>query len=418
VTVAMSRLPGGLTVASDRMDRVETVSIGAWVNVGTRHEDAGVNGIAHLLEHMAFKGTARRSAYDIAEEMEAVGGFLNAYTSRESTAYYAKALAEDAPLAIDIISDILRNPLFDSEELARERDVVLQEIGQSFDTPDDIVFEHFQAAAYPDQPLGRPVLGSAEIVGRLDQAALRGYLNRHYGPRRIVVAAAGRIEHDRLVDLAGEGFEGMTQDSADAPQPAVYHGGDYREMRDLEQLHFLLGFESLGVLDPDYYALNLLSTLFGGGMSSRLFQEVREKRGLVYAIYAFNSSFLDSGFFGIYAGTGDAQAGELVAVICDEVMKLTQEITEAELARAATQLKASIRMGRESTSTRAEQLAQQIMVHGRPLEVAEILEKIDAVGVADVMRLARRMIAGTPTVAALGPIGRLDSFERIAERLA
>ncbi len=417
MSLTVTKMADGLTVASDSMDTVETVSIGAWVSAGTRHEEASVNGIAHLLEHMAFKGTKRRSAYEIAAEIEAVGGYLNAYTSRESTAYYAKVLAADAALAVDIIADILQNPVFDAEELERERAVILQEIGQAFDTPDDIVFEHFQGAAYPDQPIGRPVLGTAEIVKRLSPEVLRGYLDRHYGPRRMVVVAAGKIDHPRLLDLAAAAFDGLRRDQAPSPEPAAYHGGDYRELRDLEQVHFLLGFESLSLLDPDFYALNLLSTLFGGGMSSRLFQEVREKRGLVYAIYAFNTSYRDSGSFGIYAGTGEAQAAELVPVLCDELMQLTRQIGEEELARAATQLKASILMSRESSSARAEQMAQQIMTYGRPLEVAEVLARIDAVQVDDVVRLARRIAAGRPTVASIGPIGRIEPFERIVERL-
>ena len=279
MTVKVSKLPNGLTVASDSMPGVETVSLGAWVGVGTRHEPAAINGVAHLLEHMAFKGTERRSAYDIAQEIEAVGGHLNAYTSRENTAFYAKVLVDDAPLAVDILADILLNPTFDEEELRRERAVVLQEIGQANDTPDDIIFDRFQEAAYPEQALGRPVLGTAEIVRGIERPTLQDYMTRHYGAAGMVFAAAGKIEHDGFVALAADAFAALPRAASAAVEPAGYVGGDYRETRDLEQVHVLLGFPTVGYLDPDYYTASVLSTLFGGGMSSRLFQEVREKRG-------------------------------------------------------------------------------------------------------------------------------------------
>jgi len=269
MTIRVTQLDNGLRVASDTMDRVETVSLGAWVGVGTRHEPAEINGVAHLLEHMAFKGTERRSAYQIAEEIEAVGGHLNAYTGRESTAYYAKVLAENAPLAVDIVADILQHPTFDEIELTRERAVVLQEIGQAHDTPDDSIFDRFQETAYPGQALGRPVLGTSEIVAGIDRRTLRDYMARHYGAESMVLAAAGKIEHERFLELVSEAFHALPRNPASTLEPASYRGGDYREGRELEQVHVLLGFESIGYLDDDYYAASVLSTLFGGGMSSR-----------------------------------------------------------------------------------------------------------------------------------------------------
>jgi predicted Zn-dependent peptidase len=417
MTVEITRLPSGLTVASDSMPDLATVSLGAWVGAGTRHEKPEVNGIAHLLEHMAFKGTARRNAEDIAVEIEAVGGHLNAYTSRENTAFYAKVLAEDAPLALDIVADILQHSTFLDDELERERSVVLQEIGQAHDTPDDIVFDYFQETAYPAQALGRPVLGDSHTVSGLSRASLVDYLHGHYGPQQMVVAAAGKIEHARLVEMVAEAFthEGFTSNGA--TDPAVYHGGDRREDRELEQVHLLLGFDGVGYLDDSYYALNLLSTLFGGGMSSRLFQEVRERRGLVYSIYAFHSAFLDGGLFGLYAGTGTGEVRELVPVVCDELMKLTAGITEEELERARAQVRASLLMSRESSSSRAEQLAQQMLIYNRPLPVDEVLAKIAAVTREDVEESARRLLASPPTVTAIGPLAQLESAERIAARL-
>ena len=417
MTVRLDTLPNGLTVVTDEMPEVETVSLGAWVGVGTRHEPAEVNGIAHLLEHMAFKGTERRSAYDIAQEIEAVGGHLNAYTGRENTAYYAKVLAQDAPLALDIVSDILLHPTFDEEELTRERAVVLQEIGQANDTPDDIVFDRFQETAYPGQALGRPVLGTAEIVKGIGPAALKDYMGRHYGAGAMVLAAAGKIAHERFLALAQEAFAGLPSAQDERPAAARYTGGEYREPRALEQVHILLGFEGVGYLDPAYYAGSVFSTLFGGGMSSRLFQEVREKRGLVYSVYSFLAGYRDGGMLGIYAGTGEDEAAALIPIVCDELGKATRDVSEEEVARARAQLKASILMSLESTGARCEQLAQQILTFGRPLGVPEIVARIEAVDTAAVKAFAARLVASRPTLASLGPVGKVERLERVAARL-
>jgi predicted Zn-dependent peptidase len=399
------------------MDTVETVSLGAWVGVGTRHEPPAINGVAHLLEHMAFKGTERRSAYDIAQEIEAVGGHLNAYTTREATAYYAKVLAEDAPLAVDIIADILQNPSFEEEELKRERAVVLQEIGQAYDTPDDSVFDRFQETAYPAQALGRPVLGTSEIVSGIGRDTLAAYMARHYGCENMVLVAAGKIEHARFVALAQDAFSGLPREASAEAAPADYRGGEYREQRELEQVHLLIGFDSVDYRDPDHYTASVLATLFGGGMSSRLFQEVREKRGLVYSIYSFVSAYRDGGLFGIYAGTGPNEVAELVPVVCDEFSKLTRDVTEDEVLRARAQLKASILMSLESTGSRCEQLGHQIIYYGRPLEVSEIVGKIEAVDAAAARRFAGRIAASRPTLASLGPVARVENIDRVAARL-
>ncbi|MEM7223111.1 MAG: pitrilysin family protein [Pseudomonadota bacterium] len=418
MTVQLTTLANGLTVASDRVASVETVSVGAWVDVGTRHEPPEVNGIAHLLEHMAFKGTKRRTALEIAEQIEAVGGHLNAYTGRENTAYYAKVLADDAPLALDVIADILQDSVFDADELAREREVVLQEIGQAHDTPDDIIFDHFQETAYPDQALGRPVLGRAEIVAGLARENLQGYMAGHYGASRMVVAAAGKIEHEDFVAQVQESFDHLPEDSKAALEPAAYTGGEYRENRDLEQVHLLLGFEGVGYRDQDHYGAMVLSSLFGGGMSSRLFQEVREKRGLAYAVYSFVSAFSDGGLFGVYAGTGTRQAADLIPLVCDELNKVAGNVGADELARAKTQLKASVLMSRESTGCRCEQLAQQILTFGRALPVEEIVDKIEAVDEAMLARLTGRLTASRPCLAALGPLDHVASFDRLEAHLS
>jgi len=412
MSVQVTRLANGLTVASDRMSGVESATLGVWVAAGARHEPESVNGIAHLLEHMAFKGTKRRSAQLIAEEIEAVGGYLNAYTTREYTAYYARILAEDMPLAADILADILQYSTFDETELERERAVVLQEIGQAEDTPDDIIFDHLQAVAFPDQPLGRPILGSPETVRRLSRDCVSAYLRSRYGASSMLLVGAGAIDHDHLVRLAEEQFSALPPRADLDLEPAKFRGGERREERDLEQVHIVLGFSGLAHTDPDYYAASVYTTLIGGGMSSRLFQEVREKRGLVYSIYSFNQTYADSGLFGIYAGTSRKEAAETVEVIASELARSRDGVSQAELDRARAQVRAALLMGRESTSSRAEQLAQHLLIFGRPLPLAEIIGGVEAVDRRHLGDVAERL-TGTPSACAV--MGPLDGLAHLSE---
>ena len=418
MTTQLSTLANGLRVATDRIDTVDTVSLGVWVDVGTRHEQADINGVAHFLEHMAFKGTGRRSALAIAEEIEAVGGHLNAYTSRESTAYYAKMLKEDVRLALDILSDILQNSTFEPEEIERERMVILQEIGQANDTPDDIVFDHFQECAYPDQAIGRPVLGRPEIIRTIARETVIDYLRNHYGARRMVLAAAGQLDHDRIAKLADDLLGGLPAERPATTEPACYAGGDRREQRDLEQLHLVLGFPGVVLGDPDYYAACVLSTAFGGGMSSRLFQEIREKRGLVYTIHSFVHGYRDGGLFGIYAGTSESEATKLLPAMCQEAIRLEDGLTPVELNRAKTQMKAGLLMSLESTSARCEQLAQHLLVHGTPFDPLEIVGRIEMVDDAAIRRVVARWRSALPTLTALGPLSGLEEFDRVKDRFA
>jgi predicted Zn-dependent peptidase len=417
MTVEITKLANGMTIVTDRLDTVETVSLGVWVQAGSRFETAANNGVSHLLEHMAFKGTARRSARDIAEEIEAVGGHLNAFTSREMTAFHATTLKDNVDVAIDIIGDILQNSVFDQQELEREREVVLQEIGQAFDTPDDIVFDHFQSTAFPEQPLGRPVLGPPEIVASMTRDTLMGYMGTHYTPPRMIFAAAGKLDHDVIVAMVEAQFSRVEAGIVEQPEAALYRGGDIRETRDLEQVHFVLGFESVSFHDPDYYAIAVAASTLAGGMSSRLFQEIREKRGLVYSIYGFNSAYSDGGLFGIYAGTGEEGLAELVPVLCDELIKSTSTIEEKELGRARAQMRTGIVMSLESTAARAEQIARQITVFDRVMPIEELIEKVEALSCADIERAISRLLSSDPTVAAIGPVSRLPSYDDIASRL-
>lgn len=414
----VTTLPNGLRVATDAMPHVETVTVGVWIGVGSRHEPLTANGVAHLVEHMLFKGTPTRDAFAISAEIENVGGHLNAYTSREQTCYYAKVLKEDLGLALGILADMVQHPLFDEGELEKERQVILQEIGQAEDTPDDIVYDHFLATAFPRQRLGRPVLGTADVVESLPRAAMVDYVSGRYVPANMVVAAAGNITHEQVVELAARLFTDLPAGEATQAEQALYQGGEFREERDLEQVHVLLGFDGIANNSPDLHTAMVLSTLLGGGMSSRLFQEVREKRGLVYSVHSFNWSMADSGVFGIYAGTGPERTAELVPVICDEVRKLARTLTAEELTRAKAQLKASQLMGLESTTNRAEQLGSQLLVYGRPIPPAETVAKLDAVDLAAVAACADRLFSSAPTLTALGPLDGLESLDQVTSRLA
>ncbi|MFQ5958052.1 MAG: M16 family metallopeptidase [Alphaproteobacteria bacterium] len=415
----LTTLESGLRVVSVDMPGLETAAVGVWVDAGARCESVELNGIAHLLEHMAFKGTRRRNALDIAEEIESVGGHLNAYTSREHTAYVTRVLKEHVPLAVDILADILQHATMPEDELAREREVVIQEIAQVHDTPDDLVFDLFQETAYPDQPLGRSILGTAKSVGGFSREAVAAYMGEHYGAEGMVVVAAGRVDHDALVALAGEAFDALPHRARGSVDPAVYRGGDGRRDRDLEQVHLVMGFNGVSYSDPDFYAQQVLATALGGGMSSRLFQEVREKRGLAYSVFSFASSYVDGGLFGIYAGAGDNHVGDLVPVICDQVVEIAGSVRDDELDRARAQLKASLLMSLESPSARCEQIGRQMLIFGRPIPPAEIIERIDAVDGDAIMRTTRRLIeSGLPTMTALGPVAGVEPYDQTCARFA
>ncbi|KXV14549.1 peptidase M16 [Acetobacter malorum] len=416
--IQLTRLPSGLIVVTERMERVETVSFGAYVSTGTRDETAEENGVSHFLEHMAFKGTERRSALQIAEEIENVGGHINAYTAREQTAYYVKLLKENLDLGIDIIGDILTHSTFDPTEIERERGVILQEIGQANDTPDDVVFDHFQATAYPNQPMGRPTLGTEDLIRTMSRETLMRYMSAHYTTGNMVVAAAGNLHHEDVVRQVERHFADLGTTALIPGTPSIYGGGEFRQEKDLDQAHVVLGFPSVGYNDPDYYAALMLSLLLGGGMSSRLFQEIREKRGLVYSVYSFNAPFLDGGVFGIYAGTGEKECAELVPVTLEELKKVQKSVGKDELARACAQLKASLLMSLESTGSRCEQIARQLQLFGRLIPVAETVARVEAVTTDDIRRVATRIFTQKPTLAALGPVKHVLSLDTITENLA
>ncbi|MCB2134446.1 MAG: insulinase family protein [Rhodobacteraceae bacterium] len=415
----LTTLPNGLRIATEAMPGLASASIGIWLTAGGRHERPEQNGIAHFLEHMAFKGTKRRTALQIAEEIEDVGGYINAYTSREMTAYYARVLKADVPLALDVISDIVLNPVFDPNEIEIERHVILQEIGQALDTPDDIIFDWLQEAAFPDQALGRTILGPAERVSVFGRGDLTRFVGEHYGPEQMILSAAGAVDHDAIVAAAAEIFGARGRTKAPAQQPAQWQGGERREIKDLEQVHFAMGFQAPAIRDVDFYTSQVYTTALGGGMSSRLFQKIREERGLCYSIYAQAGAYDDTGMITIYAGTSADEIGDLCALTMDELKRAASDMTEAEVARAKAQMRAGLLMGLESPSGRAERMARYIAVWGRVPDTEETLAQIDAVNLGAVTGFAERLPVGAATALALyGPVDHAPRLEALRERLA
>ena len=418
MSVAVTTLKSGINVVTDTMPHLETASLGVWVNSGSRDERRDENGISHFLEHMAFKGTRRRTARQIAEEIEAVGGDLNAATSAETTAYYARVLKADVPLALDVLADILTEPAFEPNELTREQSVIVQEIGAVADTPDDLIFEHLQVIAFPDQPLGRSILGTAKTVRSFNEAKLRDYLAGHYREPAIVVAAAGAVDHAAVVADVEKRFASFNGPAGPAPEPARFGGGAHIEKRELEQVHIALALPGVAQNDPGLYSLQMFNNVLGGGMSSRLFQEAREKRGLCYSIYSFHAPYTDVGMFGLYAGTDAADASDLMRLIVDEIAKAAETITEAEIARAKAQMKAGLLMALESSGDRIGQLARHMLAWGRPIPLTELVAKVEAVTVESARAAGRALIGrGKPAIAVLGLGSGLENAAAIAETL-
>jgi predicted Zn-dependent peptidase len=413
----VTRLPNGLTVATEAMPGVATATLGVWVGAGSRNERPEEHGLSHLIEHMAFKGTATRSARQIAEDIENVGGEINAATSVEQTSYTARVLGEDAEVALDVLGDILTRSAFEAGELAREKGVILQEYAAVEDTPDDVVYDAFTEAAFPDQPIGRPILGRPETIKSFDRAAIEAYLAREYTPGRMVLAAAGAVEHEAIVAAAEKHFGAMPAGPAPEEVPGQYRGGERRMPRKLEQANLVLGLPGLSFRDDSYYATHLFAQVLGGGLTSRLWHEVRETRGLAYEIHAFHWPFSDCGLFGIGAGTAGADLPGLVDVTLACLREAAETVDSAELARAKAQLKVALLSALETPGGRIERTARQLLAWGRVIPAAEVIAKVDAVTPDDVRAAGRALIAGAPTIAAIGPIKTLQSLEAVGKAL-
>ena len=417
MTVQTATLPNGFRIVTEHMPGLESAAIGIWVTAGGRHERPEQNGIAHFLEHMAFKGTETRSALQIAEAIEDVGGYINAYTSREVTAYYARVLRNDVGLALDVVADILRNPVFDPKEIEVERHVILQEIGQAADTPDDIIFDWLQEKAYPDQPIGRTILGETDRVSGFSKEDLATFVSEHYGPDQMILSAAGAVDHDDIVKQAEALFGDMVSRPFLTADAARFHGGESRKVKDLEQAHLALAFESPGYRDPNFYAAQVYSVAWGGGMSSRLFQEIREKRGLCYTIFAQTGAYSDTGMTTIYAGTSGEEIKDLTNLTIDEMKRAADDMSLAEVARARAQMKAGLLMGLESPSSRTERLARMIQIWGEVPSLEDTVSRIDSVTTGDVRAFGEHLVHKAPAAMALyGPVGAAPDLPALSQR--
>ena len=414
-----SNLDNGLRIASEVIAGAETAAFAIAVDVGARDESIEENGLSHLLEHMAFKGTARMNAKQIAEEFDMMGGNVNAYTSHEHTVYEAKVLKEYGADALRLLCEIVAGSTFDADELERERDVVLQEIAMHQDTPDDLVFDLYQTMAFGDAPLGRSILGEPSRVAKFTRDDLLSYTAKHYQPSRLVIAGAGAVNHDDMHAVAQEFFGDRVDVKRATPRAAAHYvGGEKTLEKELEQVQFALGFPAVSALDADYYAIQVLVTILGGGMSSRLFQEVREKRGLAYSVSAFAQGYQDVGMVGIYAGTTAEHVPELMVALKEVLGEFKHSVSAPELLRAKNQMKANLVMTRENCGAIAEWIARHLHVYGRYRTAPELLAEIDAVTSDDISRLAAKFFDhATPVVAALGPVGSVSNAQ-LASRLA
>lgn len=413
----ITTLKNGLRVISQEMKETEAVTVNFWTDIGSRYETAEQNGISHFLEHMAFKGTKTRNAKQIAEDFDNIGGHLNAFTSREHTVYLAKVLKEDFNEAAGLLSDILQNSIFEEKELELERGVILQEIAMTYDTPDDILFDYYQTAAYGQQPIGCPILGTSHLVKNFTRSDIKNYIDDHYCGENLVLAVAGNISHDKVVKFAEKELSKISKGKKSKKKKAEYIGGEHREKRDLEQTHLVIGFEGESYNSDNIQKMQLLSCLLGGGMSSRLFQEIREKRGLAYTVSAFNSSYSDAGNFSIYSATGPEKVKELIDAICEELKKATDSVTEVELDRAKAQHKASILMSQESSSSRCDTIGRRLTCYDRYKTNEEILERINRVTAKDIGEILEKTISSRPTIAAIGNLKKLESYDKIAAKL-
>ena len=389
-----SALPNGVRLVTETMPHVRSVAVGIWVETGSRAEPESLGGISHLIEHLVFKGTATRSAEEIARAIDSVGGQMDAFTAKEHTCFYVSVLDEHLPLAVGLLTDILRHPLFAPDDIEKEKAVVLQEIKMVEDTPDDLIHDLFAERIWADHPLGRPILGRWDVVRHFDRDTVLRYFQREYAPGRIVVAVAGNAEHEHVADLFSAGFDGWGQETEPHPvAPPAIRPGVHTVQKPLEQVHLLMGLPGVSDLAPERYALYLLNDIVGGSMSSRLFQEVRERQALVYSVHSGQQAYRDVGLFYIYAGTDPANFGKVMHALMKEIRALKKDgITVDELRRAKDHLKGSLMLSLESTSSRMNRLARHEMRFGSFMSMDEMLGAIDSVRMEDVDSLIHRVL--------------------------
>ncbi|HXI03156.1 MAG TPA: pitrilysin family protein [Candidatus Saccharimonadales bacterium] len=412
-------LPNGLTLLTESMPNIRSVSLGVWLKQGSRHESEDENGISHFIEHLLFKGTARRTAQEIAKTIDRMGGQCDAFTSKEFTCFYSRSLDEHVPVAFDLLSDIVLNPRFLPEQIEKERQVIFEEIKMVEDSPDELVFDLFTETLWRGHPLGRPIQGTVESVAALGAETLTGFFRGAYTPGNVLVSAAGNLDHDQMADLATRAFSGMPPGNGTRPvsPPSPRAEIVTREKKELEQLHLALGVPAFPHDHPDRYCGYVLNTILGGAMSSRLFQKVREDRGLAYTVYSSISSFADTGFLAVYAATRPEGARELVESVCEELREVKgRPVDASELAGAKDHLKGNLMLSLESSSARMSNLARQFIYFGRQYELDEIVQGIEAVTAEAVQALAREILDGRR--ATLAALGRLDGLKISASDIA
>ncbi|MGL9717976.1 MAG: M16 family metallopeptidase [Wolbachia sp.] len=413
----ITKLDNGLRIITEQVRDVESVALNIRVGVGSRVESANQNGISHFLEHMAFKGTKTRTAFEIAKAFDDIGGVFNACTGRESTSYYAKVLKKDIKTGIDILIDILMNSTFPEDELEREKGVVIQEIFQTNDSPSDIIFDKYFEAAYKDQPFGRSILGTQDTVKSFTREDLNNYINEHYFGENTILAVAGNVEHEKVVQLTKDFLSKIHSKELRKKQNANYTGGEYLEHRKLDQVHLLIGLPSVSRYDDRYHTFKVLDSILGSGMSSRLFQEVREKQGLAYSVYSFNSSYTDTGMLSIFAGTDSGNLDKLLKSITTELKKLsTDDLKEEEVNRVKERIKSQISMSRESVSSRAEALGHYYGNYGRYISKNELIEKTSAVTAPEVKKAAEELLSQREKIT-LAAIGEIKSLPEVVSML-
>lgn len=410
MTIQLSVLPNGFRVLTDHLPHLGTITGGLWVGVGARNERPEINGISHFLEHMIFKGTESRDALAIALEIENRGGEFNAYTDYDVTAYYTQMAAKHVDVSCEIIGDIVLNSVFPQEEVEKERGVVIQEIGRYADEPEDVAYEALRRTAFQGQALGRPILGPRENVAGFGREHLFDYVAR-YDPRSMVYVVSGNVDHDVVARRIEALFGHLPARDEPFQEAVASSGGAALLQRDSEQVHFMAAFPGVGTEDPGSYALRHLANILGGGMTSRLFQEIREKRGLVYSVYASPMQYVDGGALSFYAGTGPEEAAELVPVFFEELRKARDGVTAAELERSKEQLRFSVGKSLESTMHRADRFARTLLRTGEIRTIEQIFERIDATTAADVAAMANRVFAGPMAVSAVGVLDHLPSYE-------
>ncbi len=410
-------LPNGVRIVTEKIDTVQSASIGIWVGVGARDEADPLRGISHVIEHMLFKGTETRTAQQVADAIDSVGGYLNAFTDKEYTCYYARILSEHIGIAVDVLSDMFLHSKVDPTELAREQNVILEEIKRHEDQPDDLVHDVFYQTIWPNHVLGKSVIGTAQTVASFTHDDLVGYMHKRYTPDTIVIAAAGNLEHSQVVEMIAERFGGLTGTRADWREPdekAQAHLDTECVSKPVEQVHVVMGVPGFSQSEDDRYKLSVLDTVMGGGMSSRLFQEIREKRGLAYSVGSYTTSYREGGLFAVYAGTSPDTAGDVVSIVKEEFAKVTaNNVTEAELNRAKNQVRGGMVMAQESMSSRMMRIGKNELVHGRVIPYDEILGKIQAFTLGDIHDVTEKIFGkGEFAMAQVGPFNPEDIEEQ------